>query len=270
MKHGLPGTWQGPTTVIRTRRRHLAHAHCCINTYPQPGDMPEAPSTDMGSIPNIASSAVQRRRAAAAKTLASVKGKIARSGIASKVGRAAKGLSRAAAQRDALAEKLANTGGEQSRGRAIKAFQLVTGTGDARTETVKAAKESAAAIKARMSRRASAPAMGSKLPSFGGSARAARKLTGKLTGAMFAHKPAAKANSVKGDSPPARGRSTSEGSGRSTPKPAAVGGARRGSAPPRRKSIMGGRRRRSSRHHEDDPYPLNALRPGERQWTYEE
>jgi hypothetical protein len=45
-----------------------------------------------------------------------------------------------------------------------------------------------------------------------------------------------------------------------------------GSAPPRRKRIMGRRRSSSSsRHHEDDPsYPLNALRPGERQWTYEE
>ena len=265
MKHGLPGTWQGPTTVIRTRRRHLAHAHCCINTYPQPGDMSEAPSTDMGSIRKSASSAVHRRRAAAAKKLAAsvkdVKATIAGSGIANKVGRVAKGLSRAAEQRNVLAGKLANTGGEKSRRRANTAFQLVTGTGDARTETVKAAKELAAATKARMPRRASAPAkLGSKLPSLGGSARAAGKLTGKLTGAMFAHKPAAEANSVKGDSPPARDRRNAV-SGRSS-KP------RGRSSKPRGRSSSGGRR--SSRHHEDDPYPLNALRPGERQWTYEE
>lgn len=284
MKHGLPGTWQGPTTVIRTRRRHLAHVHCCINTYPQPGDMPARETAEtIGRNARAANDAVRGIQGASSKRVAAL-GEKARRSSAGKWFLDAK--AGAALGKAAVKASLADSGTEDDKaaggtngkntGKLLRAGRRFVGaavagvsaatkgaggttkppatrkprtspaadppSGDAK----KSARERATAFRNRISFTAGQEAIGK-------SGRLAKKKAGE---AIHRRKLAAKTSSTAGAGP-TRGRSTTATSSE------AVGGARRG------RSSRGGRR--SSRHHEDGPsYPPNALRPGQRQWTYEE
>ena len=280
MKHGLPGTWQGPTTVIRTRRRHLAHAHCCINTYPQPGDMSAIETAQkIGGAASTANDAVGRIRVESSRRVAAGVAGARRSALGKAVeSTKARGQLFGAAVRESLADSgtadskaAGGTKGEKPgpsklaiarrfAGVAGKAFSAgvsaaTKGAGGTtkppatRTTRASSAADPPSAGDHKSAKKAASKGIRQKQTAF---AEAVRGGTISAV-AKIRRKSAANAKSVNDDSPPARARSRSA--------PAAPAAPRR----PRRSAIRGRRR-----HHEDDPYPLNALRPGERQWTYEE